>query len=82
MWKLQEHVILTVDGASLMASPAAAAATAMVQGIGVHGIHRLRLREFGPLADPVATEDSAYYQGWLRSYSLGSGPWAVSLAHR
>lgn len=51
------------------------------QGMGVHGIVRLRLAET-PDRDPTATEDYPYYQGDELFDGWGLGPNAASLAFR
>jgi len=53
----------------------------VVQGMGVHGIVRLRLAE-SPDRDPTATELNPYYLGDGLFDGYGVGPAAASLAFR
>lgn len=53
----------------------------VMQGMGVHGIVRLRLAET-PDRDPMATEDYPYYLGDELFDGWGLGPNAASLAFR
>lgn len=56
-----------------------------LQGMGVHGISRLRLADSPgtvPERDPTATEDYYYWLGDGLFDGWGSGPNAASLAFR